>query len=164
MKYIMKDKFFSLGDNYEIKTEDEKLAYTVQGKFLSFGNKLDVLDASGKKLAFIEQKLLSMMPRYRLYKGGLMFAEVMQKFTWFKKNFLLDVPGPNDYTIKGDFWGHKYKFYRSGKVVAKVDKKMFSWSGTYGVDIIEGEDDLSIISTVIIIDLVSNDRNTSAEF
>lgn len=163
MKYIMKDKFFSLGDNYEIKTEEEKLAYTVKGKFLSFGNKLDVFDHAGKNVAFIEQKLLSMMPCYRLYKGGLMFAEVMQKFAWFKKNFLLDVPGPNDYTIKGDFWGHKYKFYRSGKVVARVDKKMFSWADSYGVDIIEGEDDLSIISTVIIIDLVSN-NNSSSEF
>ncbi|MDD7984501.1 LURP-one-related family protein [Lentisphaera marina] len=163
MKYIMKDKFFSLGDNYEIKTEDEKLAYTVKGKFLSFGNKLDVFDHSGKNVAFIEQKLLSMMPCYRLYKGGLMFAEVMQKFAWFKKNFLLDVPGPNDYTIKGDFWGHKYKFYRSGKVVARVDKKMFTWADSYGVDIVEGEDDLSIISTVIIIDLVSN-NNSGSEF
>ncbi|EDM26633.1 hypothetical protein LNTAR_02457 [Lentisphaera araneosa HTCC2155] len=162
MKYAMKDKVFSLIDNYEIKTEEEKLAYTVKGKFFSFGNKLDVYDAKGKEIAFIEQKMLSMMPRYRLYKGGLMFAEIQQKFAWFKKNFILDVPGPNDYTIKGDFWGHNYKFYRSGKVVARVKKKMFSWAGTYGVDIIDGEDDVSILSTAIIIDLVSQNNNSGS--
>ena len=161
MKYIMKQKFFYLGDNYEIKTEKEKLAYVVKGKAFSFGNKLKICDANDRDLAFIEQKILSMMPRYRLYKGELLFAEIQQKCSWFKKTFILDVPGPNDYVVKGDFLGHSYKFFRKGKVVAEVNKKMFTWSGTYGIDVIDGEDDLSIISTAIIIDLCMTNNNSS---
>ena len=71
--------------------------------------------------------------------------------------FTLDVPGPNDYTVAGSFWDHEYRFERSGREVALVSKALWSWSEYYGVEIEEGEDDLSILATCIVIDLVNHD-------
>ena len=159
MKYMLKEKVLSWSDTYEIHNENKELMFTVKGKAFSFGDKLTIYDAAGKEVAFIEQKMLAMMPRYRLYKGGELFAEVQQKISWFKKKFILDVPGPNDYTIDGSFWDHNYLFERRGKTVASVSKKMFSWSDTYGIEIINGEDDVSILATAIIIDLVCDRDN-----
>ena len=160
MKYMLKEQVLSWSDTYEIHNENKELMYTVKGKAFSFGDKLTIFDASGKEVAFIEQKMLAMMPRYRLYKGGELFAEIQQKISWFKKKFILDVPGPNDYTIDGSFWDHDYLFQRKGRVVASVNKKMFSWSDTYGIEVVNGEDDVSILATAIIIDLVCDrDKN-----
>ena len=159
MKYMMKEKVLSWSDTYEIKNHNEELMYTVKGKAFSFGDKLKLYDRSGQEKAFIEQKMLAMMPRYRLYKNDELFAEIQQKVTWFKKKFILDVPGPNDYTIEGSFWDHNYRFERKGKEVATVSKKMFSWADTYGIDIVDGEDDVSILATAVIIDLVCDRDN-----
>lgn len=60
--------------------------------------------------------------------------------SWFKAKFKLDVPGPNDYEITGDFWDHEYEFLRGGDTVATVSKKHWSWADTYGVDIVADED------------------------
>lgn len=75
----------------------------------------------------------------------------------FNKEFTLDVLGPDDYTIKGSFWDHSYKFFRSGRVVARVSKDFFSFNDVYGVEIDDAEDIISILVTCIVIDQVLHD-------
>jgi uncharacterized protein YxjI len=40
-----------------------------------------------------------------------------------------------------------------------VSKAFFSFGDTYGIDIVPGEDDISILATVVVIDLVCHDEN-----
>jgi uncharacterized protein YxjI len=35
-----------------------------------------------------------------------------------------------------------------------VSKRFFAFSDTYGVDIVDGEDDITILATAVVIDLV----------
>ena len=58
----------------------------------------------------------------------------------------------------GSFWAHEYDFTRSGRTVATVSKKRWSWTDSYGIDIIDNEDDVSILCTVVVIDLVCHDK------
>lgn len=83
-----------------------------------------------------------------------------KEFSWFKKSFLLDVPGPNDYTIEGSFWDHNYTFTRGGRTVARISRELWTWTDTYGIDVIEGEDDVAILCTAIVIDQVLNDEQS----
>ncbi|MGZ0169318.1 MAG: LURP-one-related/scramblase family protein [Planctomycetales bacterium] len=91
-----------------------------------------------------------------------MFAEVVKEFTWFKSKFTLDVPGPNDYEITGSFWEHEYSFSRQGRTVASVSKKLFALTDTYGIDIVSGEDDVAILATAVVVDLVCHDEQNSS--
>ncbi|MEM0926934.1 MAG: LURP-one-related family protein, partial [Planctomycetota bacterium] len=129
-------------------------------KVFSWGNKLSFQDTDGNELAFISQKLLSWKPRYEIVRDGNVFAEVTKEWTWFKKKFTLDVPGPNDYTITGSFWAHEFTFERRGETVASVSKKIWSWTDSYGVSILEGEDEVSILCTCIVIDQVLHDESS----
>ena len=85
--------------------------------------------------------------------GTSYFATITKEFTFFKDKFTLDVPGPNDYVIKGSFLDYEYQFHRGGNVVAEVSRKFWSITDSYGVDIIDGEDDVSILATVVVVDL-----------
>ena len=105
--------------------------------------------------------MLSLMPRYEIHRDGKKFAEVVKKFSWFKSKFELDVPGPNDYTITGSFWDHEYSFERMGRTVASVSKAYWSWTDTYGIDIVDGEDDVAILATCVVIDLVCHDEKNN---
>lgn len=108
-------------------------------------------------MAFISQKILSFRPRYRIYIDGNLFAEVNKEFSWFSKKFLLDVPGPNDYSIDGSFWKHDYTFTRRSRAVATVSKDFWGWTDSYGVEVEEGEDVVSILCACIVIDQVLAD-------
>jgi uncharacterized protein YxjI len=61
--------------------------------------------------------------------------------------------GPNDLEAVGDFIGHDYTFSRSGREAARVSKKWFRMSDTYGVEVAPGEDDVLILASTVVIDL-----------
>jgi len=158
MRYIIKEKFWAWGDDFYILDENNERAFFVDGAAFSWGDKLSFQDMQGNELAYISQKLLTLLPKYSIYRNGQLFAEVKKEFTWFRKQFTLDVPGPNDYTIDGSFWDHEYVFRRGARNVAVVSRRFFTLTHTYGVDIVDGEDDVSILATCIVIDQVLHDE------
>lgn len=159
MRYVIREKFWGIGDDFYIANEHGEKVFFVDGTAFSWGSKLSFQDMQRNELAFISQKLISFRPRYEISTGGKRFAEVQKEFSWFKKKFTLDVPGPNDYSIDGSFWDHEYTFDRGGREVARVSKSFFSLSHTYGVDIVDGEDDIAILCTCIVIDQVLHDED-----
>jgi uncharacterized protein YxjI len=150
----MKQKLFAWGDDFTIKTEDGRDAYFVDGKAFSLGNKLSFQDMQGHELVFIRQKLLSWGPTYQLYRGEDLAAVVKKHlFTLFHCRFTVDVPGPDDLEAAGSFLDREYDFSRSGRVVATVSKRWFSWADAYGVDIAGGEDAVLILASTVVIDM-----------
>jgi uncharacterized protein YxjI len=158
MRYLLKQKLFCLGDDFTIKNDQGEDVFFVDGKVFSIGDKLSFQDMNGQELAYIAQKLLSFKTTYEIYRGDNLFAEVVKKFTFFKDNYTVDIPGPNDYEVQGDFWDYEYAFRRSGRTVARVSKAFFAWADTYGVEIAAGEDDITILATTVVIDLVNQDQ------
>ena len=47
-RYQIREKIFSLGDNFKIKDEMGRDAFTVRSKIMSLGNKLAFEDMAGK--------------------------------------------------------------------------------------------------------------------
>ena len=154
MRYVMKEKILSWGDDFRIRDESGRDVFYVDGKVLSFGDKLSFQDMAGNELALIDQKLLSIGPTYEIYRGGAKVAVVKKKlFTLLRNRFTIDVPGPNDLEAKGDFINKDYTFERNGREVARVSKKWFRMTDTYGVDVAPGEDDVLILASAVVIDL-----------
>ena len=75
-------------------------------------------------------------------------------FTLFKTRFSVDVPGPDDLEAEGSFLEYNYHFSRGGSTVAEVSKRWFALRDTYGVEISEGEDDVLILASTVVIDMV----------
>jgi len=158
MRYKMQQKLWSFGNNFTIQDDRGNDVFQVSGKVFSFGDKLSFQDMSGKDLAYIEQKVFSLTKTYELYRGSKLFAQVQKEWTFFKDKYTIDVPGPNDYEVTGSFFDQEYTFRRSGRDVARASKAFFSWSDTYGIDIVDGEDDITILATAVIIDLVCDSK------
>jgi uncharacterized protein YxjI len=151
----MRQKLFCFGDDFVIKNEAGQDVFFVDGKAFSFGDKLSFQDMSGNELAFIRQKLLSWGPTYEIYREGRLAAVVKKElFTFFHCKFTVDVPGPDDMEAKGDFLDMEYAFSRGRHLVAEVSKRWFSWNDTYGVDITDGEDDVLMLASSVVIDMV----------
>ena len=160
MRYVMKQKLFSWGDDFRIKDADGRDVFFVDGKVFTLREKLSFQDMNGNELAFIRQKLLSLGPKYEIYREGNLAAVVKKHlFTLFRCKFTVDVPGPDDLEAKGSFLDHEYTFWRGDRSVAEVSKKWFSWSDTYGVDIKDGEDDVLLLASTVVIDMVCHQES-----
>jgi uncharacterized protein YxjI len=154
MRYLMKQKMFSFGDDFRIRDESGRDVYFVDGKVLSIGNKLSFQDMEGNELAFIRQKLLAWSASYEIYRKGALYATVKKElFPFLRCRFYIDVPGPDDLEAKGNLLEHEYSFQRHGSEVASVSKKWFSMTDSYGVDIADGEDDVLILASTVVIDM-----------
>ncbi len=161
MRYLVRQKLLSWGDDFTIQDADSNDVFFVDGKTFALGNKLSFQDMSGVELAFIQQKLFAWGPTYEIWREGQTFATVKKElFTLFKTKFEVDVPGPNDYGVEGNFLDYEYTFTRpQSGVVATVSKQWFAWTDSYGIDIIEGEDDVLILATAVVIDQVCHEED-----
>jgi uncharacterized protein YxjI len=154
----MKQKLLSWGDDFTIKDENGVDRYFVDGKVFTIGDKLSFQDMNGRELARIEQKLLSLVRQYRIYRGDQLIATVKKKpFTFFHDAFELEDAAPGNLDATGDFFDREYEFTRDGRIVARVSKKFFAWTDTYGVDVAEGEDDVLILAATVVIDQCCHD-------
>jgi uncharacterized protein YxjI len=153
MRYVMKQKMFGIGGDFIIKDENQQDRYLVDGKVFTIGKKFIFKDMQGDELGRIQQKLFALRKTFHIYRSKELIATVSKNlFSLFKTKFRIDVPGPEDIDVTGNFFAHEYAFTRNGQQIATVSKQFFSWTDTYGIDIGEGEDDILILSAAVIID------------
>jgi uncharacterized protein YxjI len=153
MRFVMKQKLFSFGEDFYIKDAADSDVYFVDGKAFSFGDQLSFQDLAGNELAFIRQRLFAWGKTYEIIRDGEVAAVVQKElFAFFHHRFTVDVPGPDDLEAEGDFMDHEYEFRRGDRTVATVSKKWFSWTDTYGVDIAPGEDPVLILASAVVVD------------
>lgn len=159
MRYIMKQKLFAIGNDFTIKDENEQDRYFVDGKVFTIGKKFSFQDMQKKELARIEQKLLSWKRTFNIFRGSEIAATVSRDlFSFFKPSFTITTPGTDTLTVGGSFTQREFEFRRNGNTVATVSKQFFTWSDTYGVDVADGEDDVLILSAVVVIDMICHEK------
>ena len=155
----MKQKWLSFGDDYVVKDAAGNEIFYIDGKVFTLRTTLLVQDMGGRELATIQKKILSWGPTYEIYRGGALAAIVKKSlFTFFRCEFTVDVPGPDDLVADGSFGDYEYVFRRSRGPVASVSKRFFSWTDSYGIDIADGQDDVLIIASAVVIDQCCHER------
>jgi uncharacterized protein YxjI len=152
--YVIRERFLSIGDDFDITDDDGRVAYHVDGKVLTLRNRLVIEDPGGREVATVERHLVSLRPTYAVTIDGEKAADVRKHlFTPFREKFTIDVPGPDDLEVTGDLLEHEFTVDRDGELVATVSKRWFSLRDTYGVEVAPGENDLLVLASVLAVDL-----------
>ena len=73
MKLMFKQRLFSWLDSYDVFDRDGSAVYTVKGE-LSWGHRLQIYDAQGEHLGTVQEKVLTLLPRFQLYLGDRLAA------------------------------------------------------------------------------------------
>jgi uncharacterized protein YxjI len=155
--YLIRERFFRLGEDSDITDEDGRPVLHVDGKVLSLRDRLVLRDPEGREVAQVQRKLVAMRPTYEVSVAGEEVAEVRKHlFTPFRDRFTIDVPGPDDLEMEGDLFDHEYTIRRGGQTVATVSKRWFTVRDTYAVDVAPGQDDLLILAGVLALDLAED--------
>jgi uncharacterized protein YxjI len=152
--YLIRERFFDFGDDFDITDESGNRAFHVDGKVLSLRDKLVISDAAGNEVAEVRRRLVALHRTYEVSLGGEPAAEVRKHlFTPFRDKFTIDIPGPRDLELKGSIFDHEFTIERDGTTVATVSKRWITIRDTYAVDIAAGENDLLILASVLALEL-----------
>jgi len=165
MRYLMRQKFFSFGDDFMIRDAEENPVYNVDGHVFTLAKRLEFKDLDGRQLAIIRQKLLAWKTTYDVFRNEAHGARLVKNwFGFLGDRFRLTTDDAQSLEIRGSFFEHEYRFLRDGEEVANVSKQFVSLRDSYGIDIADGEDDVLILCVAVIIDLIAHsDRSGVAD-
>lgn len=159
MKLYMKQKVFSIKDRFYIKDVNENDRYYVEGEFFSIGRKLHLYDMNGQELAFIQQKVLTFLPRFYVFMKGKQVAEIVKEFTFFRQQYSVNGLG---WHVEGDFLAHDYSVVDQGSQIAYVHKVWLSWGDSYEIDMNDSGNEVLTLAVVLAIDAVLSDQDSAA--
>jgi uncharacterized protein YxjI len=131
----------------------------VEGEFFSLGKKLHIYDMAGNEVAFIQQKLLSFLPKYFVFVGNNQIAEIVKQFSFFTPKY--EVSGLN-WQVAGDFTAHDYEVTDNGIPVVMIHKEWMTWGDCYALSIADGADEVVALATVLAIDCVISQARAAA--
>ncbi len=153
MKFQVSQKLLAVGGDFSVRDESGQEAYYFDGKLFSLGGKkVIVLDGAKREVARIARKPFAFTPTYQVKRNGAVAAVIKKRAFTFRDQFIIDVPGLNDYQIVGDYVGFEYTIKRGGADVARISKRFFGATDSYGVDIQHG-DPLLLLCAVVVIDM-----------
>ena len=159
MKLYMKQKVFSWKDRFTIKDETGADRYTIEGEFFTIGKKLHVFDRNHNEVAFVQQKVLTFLPRFFVYRNGQQVAEIVKRFTFFRPRYEIAGLG---WEVNGSFWEHDYTITKNGREIVSIHKVWMSWGDSYELNIVNGEDEVLTLAVVLAIDAVMDDNSAAA--
>jgi uncharacterized protein YxjI len=152
-QYRMREKMFSIGDDFWIETGDGARAFKVDGKALRIRDTLVLEDPSGSELYTIQEKKLRVRDTMDIEQGGRTVATVKKALVSpLRDRYSIEVEGGDDLEAKGNIVDHEFKIDRGGEQVAEVSKRWFRVRDTYGIQIAPGQDEALILAVTVCID------------
>lgn len=156
MRLLFKQRLFSWFDSYDIYDEAGNTVYVVKGQ-LSWGHCMKVFDSYGNEIGMLQEKVLTLLPKFEIYLSGTYVGCIKKEFTFLKPVFDIEY---NGWRVEGDFFEWDYHIVDgSGKQVAIVSKELLNWTDTYVIDVNNTADALSVLMLVLAIDAEKCSRN-----
>jgi uncharacterized protein YxjI len=158
MKLYIKQAVFSWRDKFAVWDEQEHERWFAQGEIFTWGRKLHIYDPQENEVAFIRQKVMSLLPRYFIELGGNTYT-LVKAFTLLKPRFRLE---NTNWTIGGNFLAHEYEAVDGAERVMSLSKHWFTWGDSYELDIPNPENELLGLCVALAIDCINADAEAAA--
>ena len=157
-KYRMREKMFAIGDDFWIEDDEGERVYKVDGKALRLRDTFVLETVDGKELFKIQEKKLTIRDKMEIERGDKTVATIKKALVSpLRDRYSIEVEDGEDMEAKGNIVDHEYKIERDGDKVAEVSKRWFRVRDTYGIEILEGNDDALILAITVCIDQMSHD-------
>jgi uncharacterized protein YxjI len=155
-RYQMREKLFSIGDDFWIETEDGRRAFKVNGKALRIRDTFVLESPDGEELFKIQEKKLRVRDTMAIERDGDTIATVKKALiTPLRDRFAIELEEGGELHAKGNIVDHEYEIERDGDKVAEISKRWFRIRDTYGIEIAPAENHALILAATVCIDEMS---------
>jgi uncharacterized protein YxjI len=159
MRYLVRERLFSIGEDFWVTDEQGDRVFLVDGKALRLRETFELKDASGQTLATIHKKFLTFTDAMEIEHDGALAATVRKAvISPLHHRAVIDIPGRGRIEAVGNIIGKDFEIRDGGQVIAQVSRSWFRIRDTYGVDVAPGENDALIVCIAICLDRIHNDE------
>lgn len=160
-RYTIRQKMFSIGDDFWIENQAGDRVFKVDGKALRLRKTLIFEDLDGKKLCRIQERLLAIKDTMVIEDADGRQMAVIKKglIAPLGDHWTVKVKGGPDLDVQGNILDLEYSIRHRRKKIAEVSKKWLSLADTYSVEIDDGQNDILILALAIAIDMMSHDED-----
>ena len=157
-RYQMRQRMFSIGDDYTIENDRGEHVFKLDGKALRVRKTILFKDMDGRELVKIQERMLHVRDSMEIEgPDGKRLAMVHKALiTPLRERWVVDVEDGPDLHAQGNFVEHEYTIERDGDKVAEVSKRWFRVRDTYGVEVAPGEDDILVLASTAVLDTMAH--------
>jgi uncharacterized protein YxjI len=157
--YRMREKIFSIGEDYWIETDGGENAFKVNGKALRLRQTFVLEAPSGEELFKIQEKKLRVRDTMKIERNGDTVATVRKALVSpIRDRFSVEVEDGDEIEVKGNIVDHEYEFEQGGRKVAQVSKRWFRVRDTYGIQVVAGQDDALLLAVSVCVEQMAHER------
>ena len=158
-RYKIRQKMFSIGDDFWIENQEGRRVFKVDGKALRLRKTLIFEDMNGDKLCQIQERWLPIRETMAIDgPDGEQIAVVKKALIApLRDRWSVNVKNGPDLDVQGNILDHEYAIKQGWNKIAEVSKRWLSLTDTYGVEIDDGQNDILILAVAIAIDMMAHD-------
>lgn len=157
MRLYIKQKVITWRDTFHVYDENGDVVFKVKGELISIGHKLHLYDAKGVEKLEIKEKLIKLLPAYKIEVVDGEHYELVKKITLLESQYKLK---DLDWVIDGGILEHNYEIKKKRKTIASVHQKWLSIGDSYCIEILDEDVDPAIVVAVMIaIDCIELDKH-----
>lgn len=157
VRYQMREKLLSVGDDSWIEDQAGRRAFKVNGKALRVRKTLALEDAHGAELLKIQDRPVRVRDVMEIEDpSGRTVATVRKAMiSPLRERFTVDVAGAGDWSAQGNIVDHEYEIQADGRKIAEVSRRWFRVRDTYGVEVAPGQNDVLLLAVAVCIDAMT---------
>lgn len=161
MKFQMRERMFSIGEDFWIEDEHGQRVFLVDGKALRLRQTFELKDAAaGEVLTVIRKKLVAVRDTMVVERDGDVVAKVHKKmFSPLRHKMVIELADGQEWTASGDIIEKNYEIEGDEGVVAETSRKWFRIRDTYGIEVAHPDVPLVISVAVAVDELAEADRH-----
>jgi uncharacterized protein YxjI len=158
VRYQMREKLLSIGDDSWIEDAAGEHVFKVNGKALRVRQTLILEDLDGNELCKIQERKLRVKDSMEIEgPGGDRLAMVKKAMiTPLRARFDVKVDDGPDLRVQGNIVDHEYEIEADGTKVAEISKRWFRVRDTYGIEIAPGQDDVVVLAVAVAVDSMAD--------
>ncbi len=156
MRYYLRERAWSLTEAFLIRDDAGNPVFEVRGKFFHIGDDLVLFDRySGQELVHIKQRVISLMPRYDLYRGEQHWGSVHEQLHLFGERFKVKGENGMIFHIDGNIWNWNFTISDDyGNLLGQVNRQFAIFRDSYAIDVAPNVDGPFILALAIVIEMI----------
>jgi uncharacterized protein YxjI len=158
MRYAVREKLFSIGDDFWITDGEGDKAFLVDGKVLRLRQTLEIQDPDGRVLVTVRKKLIAMHESMEIEEDGVLAATVRKALiSPLHHRSTVELADGSQLDVTGNILDKEFEITAGGEVLARVSRAWFRIRDTYGVEVAPGQDDVLFLAIAVALDRIQHD-------
>ena len=158
-RYAVREKVFSIGDDFWITDAGGNNVFLVDGKALRLRQTFELKDTSGVVLATVRKKLIAVRDTMEIEHDGQVVATVRKVLiSPLHHGSVIELADGTQLEAVGNILDKEFDIQDGAGPIAHISRSWFRIRDTYGVDIAPGQNDALVLCIAVGLDRIHHDE------